>query len=250
MIPIWKTRAKSGRCCASNKEEIGDWRLEIKKQSLPISNLQSPFMSIPQFIHLLASAAPPPHCENPYGYKRPFAASCRHNLQAYLELMVQQQPTLLLIGEAPGYRGCRLTGIPFVSPHILAGLGRRLQQTAQPFRPAGEWPHIQREASATIIWRTVGNWQPLPLLWNVFPFHPHRPDMPQSNRTPTAGELAVGRPFLTKLCQLFPQTKLVAVGQKAAAQLAKIEVAHTAVRHPSHGGAKQFQAALQNLNDA
>ncbi|MAT97254.1 MAG: uracil-DNA glycosylase [Anaerolineaceae bacterium] len=207
-------------------------------------------MTIPQFTHQLAAASPPQNCVNPYEYERPFTAARRHNLQTYLELMVQQQPKLLLVAEAPGYRGCRLTGIPFASPHILAGLGKRLQQTTDPFQPAAEWPHIQREASATIVWRTVGSWQPFPLLWNVFPFHPHQPGKPQSNRTPISGEIELGRPFLTHLHHLFPRTKLVAVGKKAANALAKWEMAFTAVRHPSHGGAKQFQAALQKLNAA
>ncbi len=207
-------------------------------------------MSISQFIHQLAAAPSPPNCENPYRYEQPFANARRHNLQQYLTLMVQQRPQLLLIGEAPGYRGCRLTGIPFVSPHILAKLGERFPQTTEPFQSATEWPQFQREASATIVWHTIDGWQPLPLLWNIFPFHPHQSGRPQSNRTPTASEIALGRPFLTQFQQLFPQTKLVAVGQKASTALAKWEIAHTAVRHPSHGGAKQFQAALQVLNDA
>ena len=43
----------------------------------------------------------------------------RHNLTRYLSAMEQSRPTLLLVGEAPGYRGCRLTGIPFTSSHTL-----------------------------------------------------------------------------------------------------------------------------------
>lgn len=203
-------------------------------------------MSIPQFIHQLANATPLPHCENPYGYERPFTSQRRQNLQTYLELMAKQRPKLLLIGEAPGYRGCRLTGISFISPHILAGLSKRFQLT-NPFQPATEWPHIQREASATIVWRTIGDWRPLPLLWNIFPFHPHQPDQPQTNRTPTASEIALGRPFLAQLHQIFPQTNLIAVGKKSSTALEKWGMAHTAVRHPSHGGAKQFQQALSML---
>ena len=195
---------------------------------------------IPQFIHFLATTAPPPHCENPYGCKRPFAQQRRQNLEIYLNWMVQQQPRLLLVGEAPGYRGCRLSGIPFTSLHILVGL-------ALPFQPVREWPKLQREASATIVWRTIGGWQPLPLLWNIFPFHPHQAGQPQSNRTPTAREIAGGRPFLSQLLQIFPQVEPVAVGKKAAAALLKWGVPHTAVRHPSHGGAKQFQTALNQL---
>jgi uracil-DNA glycosylase len=106
---------------------------------------------------------------------------------------------------------------------------------------------LQREASATIVWQTIGHWQPLPLLWNIFPFHPYQPGKPQTNRTPTASEIAAGRPFLNHLLQLFPQVNLVAVGKKASAGLARWGMEHTAVRHPSHGGTKQFQAALNQL---
>ena len=204
-------------------------------------------MSVAAFIHLLATAKLPPNCENPYGYERPFAQQRRHNLHHYLQFMVQQKPQQLLIGEAPGYRGCRLTGIPFISPHILAGLDERFKQSSASFQPVAEWPQIQREASATIVWRTVRDWQPLPLFWNAFPFHPHQPDTPQSNRTPTASEIAAGRPFLEMLLTLFPSIKLIAVGKKADAALTTWGFLHTAVRHPSHGGAKQFEAELKTL---
>lgn len=206
-------------------------------------------MSISAFVQELATAVPPPHCINPYRGERPFAQQRRHNLQTYLQMMHQQQPTLLLIGEAPGYRGCRLTGIPFTSPHILTTLSNFLGQTTNPFKPVGEWPKIYREASATIVWRTIVSWQPLPLLWNIFPFHPHQPNTPQSNRTPKTSEIAAGRPFLTRLRPLFPQAQIVAVGKKAAGALEKWDVVHTAVRHPSHGGAKQFQIGLCKLQN-
>ncbi|MEZ4594379.1 MAG: uracil-DNA glycosylase [Chloroflexota bacterium] len=205
-------------------------------------------MIISDFVHKLATAVPPQNCTNPYAGERPFAQNRRHNLQTYLELMQQQPPRLLLLGEAPGYRGCRLTGIPFTSPQILTQLNSFLGQTAS-FQPGDDWPEIVREASASVVWGAIGSWQPLPLLWNVFPFHPHQPGNPQSNRTPKTSEIVAGRPFLHHLLHLFPEAKIVAVGQKAAGALAKWAVAHTAVRHPSHGGAKQFQTALSELHD-
>jgi hypothetical protein len=204
-------------------------------------------VTIPDFVHQLATAVPPPHSTNPYGGERPFAHQRRHNLQTYLTLMSQQPPRLLLLGEAPGYRGCRLTGIPFTSPPILGQLHTAFGHPSTPFQPIAEWADVPREASATIVWRTIGSWRPLPLLWNVFPFHPHQPDDPQTNRTPKTSEIAVGRPFLHHLLDIFPGVQLIAVGKKASAGLASWGMAHTAVRHPSHGGAKAFQAALREL---
>lgn len=204
-------------------------------------------MTISEFVHKLATAVSPPNCANLYAGELPYAQNRRHNLQTYLALMHQQRPRLILLGEAPGYRGCRLTGIPFTSPQILTQLNSFLGQTAS-FQPGDEWPEVAREASATIVWRTIGRWRPLPLLWNVFPFHPHQPGQPQSNRTPKTSEIAAGRPFLTRLRHLFPEAKIVAVGKKASGALAKWEVAHTAIRHPSHGGAKQFKTELRELH--
>ena len=55
---------------------------------------------------------------------RNIGAACRRcrreNLKLYLEKMKKLNPSFLLLGEAPGYKGCRLTGIPFSSEKILA----------------------------------------------------------------------------------------------------------------------------------
>ena len=38
---------------------------------------------------------------------------CRHNLSLYFHYMLKNNSHVILVGEAPGYRGCRLSGIPF-----------------------------------------------------------------------------------------------------------------------------------------
>src|SRR5215213_5662411 len=43
----------------------------------------------------------------------------RANLQRYLLEMAARKPSAMLLMEAPGYRGCRLTGIPVTSRKIL-----------------------------------------------------------------------------------------------------------------------------------
>lgn len=205
-------------------------------------------MTIADFVDLLANTAVPPHTYNPYSPNQPENATRRHNLSHYLCQMQQRQPTVLLVGEAPGYRGCRLTGIPFVSPAILqAGTPSGLFGAGSGWQPNSEWPAIQREASATIVWETLAGVRPLPLLWNAFPFHPHQPGRPQTNRPPKRSELAWGRPFLYHLLHLFPIRTVVAVGNKAEQALTGWAITHSKVRHPSHGGKLAFRRGIWQI---
>ena len=77
----------------------------------------------------------------------------RERLRAYLES--RRDAPLLLVGEAAGYRGARISGIPFTSERQLTGTG-----------PA--------EASATIVHRVLAELglEDSVLLWNVVPTHP------------------------------------------------------------------------------
>ena len=108
------------------------------------------------------------------------SAQLRERLADYLER--RSEAELLLVGEAAGYRGARVSGIPFTSERQLTGSG-----------PA--------EASATIVHRVLeelGLTEHV-LLWNVVPTHPHRPGEPPSNRRPRADEIEASRPFLEQL---------------------------------------------------
>ena len=184
---------------------------------------------------------------NPYAGVDELSAMRRHNLSLYLRRMAERQPRLLLLGEAPGYRGCRVTGVPFTSESILldeaCSLG--LFGAGAGFRGGGG--RLQREASATAVWSALADLNRLPLLWNAFPYHPHRPDEPDSNRPPTAAELAMGREFVVLLLDLFAIERVIAVGNKAAVALEQWGVAAAKVRHPSHGGQTIFRRELTVL---
>jgi uracil-DNA glycosylase len=103
---------------------------------------------------------------------------------------------------------------------------------------------VSTEASATMVWATIRTIEPLPLLWNAFPFHPFLPGNPFSNRMPSAGELAIGAPFIARLLRLFPIERVVAIGNFADRTLAGLGVEHVKVRHPSQGGKRLFVAGM------
>ena len=159
-----------------------------------------------------------------------------HNLQLYLSEMNRLRPTILLVGEAPGYRGCGVTGIPFSSAHLLRthSFYRHLPCRI-PSTP------YNKEATATIVHNLLDKLSIQPLCWNAFPHHSHKPDTPTSNRRPTTAEITLGRPILHHLLTTFPIELTIAVGKTAATALAQADVSFTAVRHPSHGGKTQFE---------
>jgi uracil-DNA glycosylase len=144
----------------------------------------------------------------------PGAETRRERLREYLR--VRQDAPLLLVGEAAGYRGARVSGIPFTSERQLTGRG-----------PA--------EASATIVHRVLAELglEESVLLWNVVPTHP---GTPSSNRSPSRAEITAGLPFALGLAR---GRRVLAVGRIAEAVLDA-----PYVRHPSHGGAAEFRAGL------
>lgn len=151
----------------------------------------------------------------------------------------------LLIGEAPGYQGCRFSGIPFTSERLIhEGKIPRVPATRFTTRPK-PWS----EPSATIVWgalHELGIAQTT-VLWNAFAWHPHNTGRPLSNRTPTREEFCVASGTLCKVLQQFVYARVVAVGENASRILQVLGQPHAKVRHPANGGAPKFREGLREI---
>jgi uracil-DNA glycosylase len=131
-------------------------------------------------------------------------------------LAAREHARFLLVGEAPGYRGARVSGVPFTSERQLTGAG-----------PA--------EATATIVRATLAELEleEDTLCWNAVPTHP---GTETANRRPTRAEIEGGSRFFEQLAR---GRRLLAVGRVAEAATGAAYV-----RHPSHGGAEEFRSGL------
>jgi hypothetical protein len=195
----------------------------------------------------------------PYGRTglfNPWRDHCPHDADgngpeqklARLALHLDCDPEFILTGEAPGYQGCRYSGVAFTSERLLGegaipripAPGGRLSTRRLPFS----------EPSATIVWKTLYRLgiAERTILWNAMQLHPYRADNVWSNRTPAPDEIALGTPALRLLATAFPRARIVAVGKKAEGLLHDMGVATVgAVRHPANGGATEFAEGLKNL---
>ncbi len=165
-----------------------------------------------------------------------------------LSLHLNCNPEFILAGEAPGYQGCRYSGIAFTSERLLGegaipripALAGRLSTRRLPFS----------EPSATIVWKTLYRLgiAERTILWNAMQLHPYRPDNLWSNRTPTPAEISLGEPALRLLIEAFPSAQIIAVGKKSEGLLREMAIPIAgSVRHPANGGATEFAAGLKNM---
>jgi uracil-DNA glycosylase len=169
------------------------------------------------------------------------AAIRRKNLRNYLQYFLNNPPRLIILGEAPGYRGCRFSGMVFTSEFTLLN---HSFFSGGAFARSSCKPKPWKEASASIVWETLDKLGEPALLWATLPFHPHRLGEPLSNRTPTRAEQLAGFEFFIQLRKIFPEPKIVAAGRIASNSLTGANIPHFPVRHPSHGGKMEFQSGV------
>lgn len=203
-------------------------------------------LTVRSFVGRLVSANPPAGFVNPY--LQPHAA---HNLARFLERRDPNARTLLLVGEAPGYRGAALSGVALSSLSVLT------DEWSDPWGAFGPragfrspFNAIRREATATMVWSSLAAFlseAPLPLTWNAVPFHP-RGETDRTNLPLRSSQVALGSDWIEQLLQLFPASLPIAVGLRAHDALASLGITHEMIRHPSRGGKGDFQRGLGRLH--
>ena len=164
------------------------------------------------------------------------------NLKTYIESF-NQKPKFLFIGEAPGFRGCRFSGIPFTSEKQLVDKNFHLNglQTSKnkPFS----------ESTATIFWSIMEQHHNKFFIWNAIPFHPHKKNDICKNRPPRKKELQQFENFLKELISLIKPEyeKIISIGKKAEKILNELKIDKKYIRHPSHGGKSSFEEEILKL---
>jgi len=187
------------------------------------------------------------------GFSNPYRRrEAVHNLKLFLTIHDAEARALLLVGEAPGYRGAAVSGVPLTSVSILTD---PWENTWKAFGPTmgyviPAWSRYRWEATATMVWSALADLfgeLPLPLTWNAVPFHPvdrlNRSNSPLRQREVKFGVSALGQ-----LLELFPNVVPVAIGRRASEALKLAgRPDFWEVRHPSRGGKAQFLSGLQEV---
>ncbi|MCC7447869.1 MAG: uracil-DNA glycosylase [Anaerolineae bacterium] len=206
------------------------------------------------FVERLSRAETAPDAYNQYAYGNVYNDIRRANLLRYLNQIAALTPQTILVMEAPGYRGSRLTGVPVGSRSIvlkgipelgLLGKERGYQDVPEP-----GFEGINGEQTATAVWSTLAELKRVVLIWGSYPFHPCEMGKPLTNRAPRRTETEQGIGFLRELLDLFTLAQVIAVGNVADDTLKRMGIDHQKIRHPSHGGKTDFvnglRAALTN----
>ena len=171
------------------------------------------------------------------------------NLRLYFEYLYKlNQKQVLLIEEAPGYKGCRLTGIPFSSCDLIQNSQHKL------FRGLREQIVLQENTSentAAMIWEQIEDKSVTPIFWNAFPFHPFSKGKQSSNRAPSAKEVEEGQWYIKELIKIFEPHTIAAIGRKGELALEKLNLKREIkyIRHPSYGGKTDFIKHINEVMD-
>lgn len=191
-----------------------------------------------------------PSTFNPYVeccpiYDRADAAKRRRaNLRKFLKGALAARAETIWIARDLGYRGGRRTGVPLTDEVHLGAMGDMFDGMSLSRATRGP---VVAERTAAIVWQVIRAVRRPLFLWNVFPFHPFERDDPMSNRCHSRAERLATKHILVGLLEMLDPKRIVAIGRDAQAALAELDIAATAVRHPSYGGQSEFIAGLADI---
>ena len=181
---------------------------------------------------------------NPELDRRNAASIRRKNLWNYLDSF-KRVPKILIVGEAPGFKGCRFSGVPFTSEwqlcnEIVPFSGKQSSTERKP----------RKERTATIFWKTI---EELPLqsgdffVWNSVPLHPHDPVIPLSNKKPEDEEIGEFVPLLKRIADILNPKKRIALGRKAENTFCIAGIKAEYIHHPANDIKGEFKIGMKRL---
>jgi len=192
-----------------------------------------------------------PDVFNPYAHvcdihdKADAPAARRRNLRLLLKAAKELEVDTIWMGRDLGYRGGRRTGLALTDERHLPMM-RQIYPGSESVK-ATRGPEIA-ERTAAEIWAVLCLLDKPPLLWNVFPFHPHEPGAPFTNRRFSTRELRCVDELNAALICWLGVRRIVSIGQDAALYAEKFGVEVVCVRHPSYGGVTDFRRGIGQLH--
>ncbi|AMY70908.1 hypothetical protein AKL17_3685 [Frigidibacter mobilis] len=164
-----------------------------------------------------------------------------NNLRTVLRACADADEVDVWVGRDLGWRGGRRTGVAFVDEVSLSDYASSIEVAGLVKATVGP---VMKERTATEIHLARRRISRKLFFWNVFPFHPHEANQPQSNRMHTRTEREIGLSFLKVALSLLPVRRAITIGNDATQAVQAMNVKCCPVRHPSYGGQRDFHRQL------